>query len=428
MLPVTSFAEEEGSVTNSSRVIQWKWKAADPYFESRTDIDILSDLFVRMRKMYEKDGGKGKEAILAVDWSYKDPLHPSVDELQTELNGKALTDLKDAEGKVVRAAGQRLASFGEMARRTVRPMAASGSTQAFIWSDWQQGLTSRQQLSIGLGVYGNWGFSWPANRRIQYNRASADPDGKPWSEAKKYMYWNGERWTGPDVPDYVPTIPPERAVGPFIMNAEGVSRLWVRGLMADGPFPVHMEPFESPVPNLVFPKLKQPEARVFKNDMEARALPKDFPIVGTTYRFTEHFHYWTKLFTQCGDAASSFREMSEEHAKEKATSTDSAFGSVQAREVRARVVTKRLSRSRSRQTVQRGGAAAQLGFIANQEATPINSLTSAIGDSNRRPLSTRLLSMSNPPRVRSVRGRAQMFTPFQIPPPIGMPPSSANRN
>ena len=114
MLPVTSFAEEEGSVTNSSRVIQWKWKAADPYFESRTDTEILSDLFVRMRKMYEKDGGKGKDAILAVDWSYKDPLHPSVDELLTELNGKALGDVKDGEGKVIRAAGQRLASFGEM--------------------------------------------------------------------------------------------------------------------------------------------------------------------------------------------------------------------------------------------------------------------------------------------------------------------------
>ena len=109
------------------------------------------------------------------------------------------------------------------------------------------------------------------------------------------MYWDGQRWTGPDVPDYVPTIPPDRATGPFIMNVEGVSRLWVRGLMTDGPFPTHYEPFESPVTNPLFPKVRgNPVSRVFGNDFEIFGDAEEFPIVATTYRLVEHFHYWTK--------------------------------------------------------------------------------------------------------------------------------------
>ena len=252
------------------------WKAADPYFEAKTDIEILADLFMRMRKMYEKDGGKGKDPILAVDWSYKDPLASDASKrLLTELNGKALVDLKDAKA---RSSGPQGSSSPASARcgTTGRPTAACGSTPASTVRRATSPCVATTAIRPVSGVYGNWGFSWPANRRIQYNRASADPEGKPWSEAKKYMYWNGERWTGPDVPDYVPTIPPDRAVGPFIMNPEGVSRLWVRGLMADGPFPVHYEPFESPVGNLLFPKRQgQPGgARVQGRYGGASAMPR----------------------------------------------------------------------------------------------------------------------------------------------------------
>jgi formate dehydrogenase major subunit len=90
-----------------------------------------------------------------------------------------------------------------------------------------------------MNVFGSWGFAWPANRRILYNRASADVDGKPWSEQKKYVFWNGQRWGGADVPDFVPTVAPDRGTGPFIMNPEGVSRLFARGMMTEGPFPTH---------------------------------------------------------------------------------------------------------------------------------------------------------------------------------------------
>ncbi|ODT23397.1 MAG: formate dehydrogenase-N subunit alpha [Hyphomicrobium sp. SCN 65-11] len=387
MLPVTSFAEESGSLTNSSRCISWKWQAADPYHDSRTDVVILADLFNRIRKAYETQGGKGAEPLLAVDWSYKNPAEPSADELLKELNGKALVDLKDASGKVTRQAGSQLASFGEMRD--------DGSTDGAMWIYTgvygpAGNLSQRRDNAdpSGLGVYGNWGFSWPANRRIQYNRASADPEGKPWSERKKYMFWNGERWTGPDVPDYVPTIPPSQATGPFIMNPEGVSRLWVRGLMADGPFPVHYEPFESPVTNPVFPKLKgNPAARIFQRDRPSFGDAKEFPIVATTYRLVEHFHYWTKgVHMNAVVQPEFFVEMSEQLAAEKGIKHGgwvrvwSKRGSVKGKAV----VTKRLKPlTIDGRTVHTVGLPLNFGFIGvARKANPINGLTPPVGDAN----------------------------------------------
>lgn len=387
MLPVTSFAEEEGSFTNSSRCIQWKWPAADPYFESRKDIDILSDLFVRIRKLYETEGGTGKEPLMAIDWSYENPLEPQPDELLRELNGKALADVTDAEGNVIRRAGEQLAGFGEMRD--------DGSTDGSMWIYTgvygpKGNFAQRRDNDdpSGLGVFGNWGFSWPANRRIQYNRASADPQGKPWSETKKYMYWDGQRWTGPDVPDYVATVPPEQAAGPFIMNAEGVSRLWVRGLMADGPFPAHYEPFESPVKNPIFPAIRgNPAARVFNNDMEIFGESSEFSIVATTYRLTEHFHFWTKnVHTNAVLQPEAIVEMSEQLAKEKGIAMGQLVRIWSNRgEVKAKaVVTKRLVPLQvDGKTVHTIGLPLHFGFIGEtKKASPINSLTPPVGDAN----------------------------------------------
>jgi formate dehydrogenase major subunit len=387
MLPVTSFAEEEGSFTNSSRCIQWKWPAADAYFESRKDIDILSDLFTRIRKLYEAEGGSGKEPLMAIDWSYENPLEPKADELLRELNGKALADVTDAEGNVIRRAGEQLASFGEMRD--------DGSTDGSMWIYTgvygpKGNFAQRRDNSdpSGLGVFGDWGFSWPANRRIQYNRASADPQGKPWSEAKKYMYWDGKRWTGPDVPDYVATIPPEQATGPFIMKAEGVSRLWVRGLMADGPFPAHYEPFESPVKNPIFPAIRgNPAARVFNNDMEIFGDASEFSIVATTYRLTEHFHFWTKnVHTNAVLQPEAIVELSEQLAKEKGIAMGQMVRIWSNRgEVKAKaVVTKRLIPLQvDGKTVHTIGLPLHFGFIGEtKKASPINSLTPPVGDAN----------------------------------------------
>lgn len=387
MLPATSFVEEDGSLTNSSRNVTWKWQAADPYFESRRDIDILADLFLRLRKLYEKDGGKGVEPLMAVNWSYKNPAEPTADELLKELNGKALVDLKDAEGKVTRAAGQQLASFAEMRD--------DGSTNGVQWiytGIYGPGgnLAQRRDNSdpSGMNVFGSWGFCWPANRRILYNRASADPQGKPWSDAKKYVYWNGTRWTGADVPDFVPTIPPERGTGPFIMNPEGVSRLFARGFMADGPFPVHYEPFESPVPNPLYPKVRgNPVARVFKGDMEIFGDVKNFPIVATTYRLVEHFHYWTKsVHMNAVTQPEFFVEISEALAKEKGIKRGqmvrvwSNRGQVKGKAV----ITKRLKPLRiDGKMVHTVGLPLNFGFIGEtKKASPVNSLTPAVGDAN----------------------------------------------
>jgi formate dehydrogenase major subunit len=389
MLPVTSFAEESGSLTNSSRCISWKWQAADPYHDSRTDVVILADLFNRIRKLYETQGGKGAEPLLAIDWSYKDPHEPSVDELLRELNGKALADLVDASGKVTRRAGEQLASFGEMRD--------DGTTDGAMWIYTgvygpAGNLAQRRDNSdpSGLGVYGNWGFSWPANRRILYNRASADPSGKPWSEAKAYIYWDAaeKKWTGPDVPDFVATNAPENGSGPFIMNPEGVSRLWARGMMADGPFPAHYEPFEAPVENPVFPKVRgNPVARVFGNDFEIFGDAAEFPIVATTYRLTEHFHYWTKsVQINAVLQPESFIELSPQLAEEKGIRPGqhvriwSHRGQVKA----VAVVTKRLQPlSIGGKTVHTVGIPLHFGFIGlTKKASPVNSLTPPVGDAN----------------------------------------------
>jgi formate dehydrogenase major subunit len=240
----------------------------------------------------------------------------------------------------------------------------------------------------GMNVYGTWGFAWPANRRILYNRASADLDGKPWSDAKKYVFWDGQRWTGADVPDFVPTIPPDRGTMPFIMNPEGVSRLFARGFMAEGPFPTHYEPFESPVANVLFPKVRgNPAARVFKGDMEVFGDAKQFPYVATTYRLVEHFHFWTKtVHKNAVTQPEFFVEISEELAKEKSIKPGqmvrvwSNRGSVKGKAV----ITKRMMPLKvDGKTVYQVGLPLNFGFIGEtKKAVPVNALTPNVGDAN----------------------------------------------
>jgi formate dehydrogenase major subunit len=151
----------------------------------------------------------------------------------------------------------------------------------------------------GLGVYPNWAWSWPANRRVLYNRASCDPDGKPWDPERKQVWWNEvqQRWVGNDVPDFKIDSPPKDHMGPFIMNAEGVGRIFAPlAAFADGPFPEHYEPAESPVENALHPaQSKNPVSRRFQSTADKFGTPAEgYTIVCTTFRLTEHYHYWTK--------------------------------------------------------------------------------------------------------------------------------------
>jgi formate dehydrogenase major subunit len=292
-LPTTCFAEENGALVNSARWLQWHWKAAPPPGDAQSDIFIMAGLFHRLREMYRKDGGAFPDPLLNLTWDYIDPVDPDPEEMAKEMNGRALTDLKDAKGQTLVKAGQQLDGFAQLRD--------DGSTMSGCWifsgSYTEKGnQMARRDASDPreAGIAPNWAWAWPANRRILYNRASADPSGKPWNPAKSVIEWNGSKWVGLDVPDYTAAAPSEN-VGPFIMNNEGVGRLFALDQMVEGPFPEHYEPFESPSENVLHPKVRNnPAARVYADDRANFGTSTDFPYVGTTYRLTEQFHFWTK--------------------------------------------------------------------------------------------------------------------------------------
>jgi formate dehydrogenase major subunit len=299
-LPTSCFAEEEGSLTNSSRWLQWHWKGAEPPGEARSDLRIMAEIFTRMRAMYQTDGGAFADPIVNLSWPYAHPNDPTPQELAREFSGKALKDLADPKDatKVTRKAGEQLAGFAELRN--------DGSTASGCWifcGAWGPtgNLMARRDNSdpTGIGQTINWAFAWPANRRVLYNRASCDPSGKPYNRERSLISWNGTAWGGADIPDFKVDEDPTHGMGPFIMNPEGVARFFARGNMAEGPFPEHYEPFETPLAtNPLSPKepraLNNPAARVFDDDRKAFGKPAQFPHAATTYRLTEHFHYWTK--------------------------------------------------------------------------------------------------------------------------------------
>jgi formate dehydrogenase major subunit len=212
-----------------------------------------------------------------------------------EINGWAITDVKDEKDpkQIAVKAGGQLAKFLDTR--------ADGSTLSGNWlyigmyTD-AGNLTQRRVAAdpSGLGRYSQWAFNWPANRRIMYNRCSADAAGKPWDPRRAAVSWNGEKWVG-DVPDYKPDVAPDVGMGPFIMLPEGVARLFVTGQYVDGPFPEFYEPTESPIANPLHPKTStNPAVKKFQTPYDKYGDEKEYPIVCTTYRLTEHFHYWTK--------------------------------------------------------------------------------------------------------------------------------------
>lgn len=299
-LPTTCFAEERGSLVSSSRVLQWHWQGVEPPGKARSDIEIMSELFLRMKKAYVKDGGKFPDPIVNLTWPYAKPESPTPEELAMEFNGKALADVLDPKDptKVLAKKGEQLGSFALLRD--------DGSTASgnWIWcGSWTQAgnQMGRRDNSdpTGIGNTLNWAWAWPANRRVLYNRASADTKGKPFDPKRKLVAWNGATWSGPDVPDFKLDEDPANGMNPFIMNAEGVARFFARGQMNEGPFPEHYEPFENPVgKNLMHPNnpkaTSNPGARVFPGDRAQFGTHDEFPVVATTYRLTEHFHFWTK--------------------------------------------------------------------------------------------------------------------------------------
>jgi len=282
-LPGAGFAEKDGTFVNSARWLQWKNVAVPPPGQAKLDQEILARIFLKVRELYQKDGGKFPDPILNATWSYTNPLNPSLAEVAREINGRDLTT------------GQQLPGFAALKD--------DGTTLSGNWlycGSWTEAGPMMQRRGTedpsGLGVYPNWGWSWPANRRVLYNRASCDLAGNPWDPDRKQIWWSeaAQRWVGPDVPDIRADSPPKDHMGPFIMNPEGVGKLFAP--LNDGPFPEHYEPAESPVANALHPKEStNPVAKKFHSTLDKLGTPAEgYNIVCTTYRLTEHYHYWTK--------------------------------------------------------------------------------------------------------------------------------------
>jgi formate dehydrogenase major subunit len=293
MLPATHWIEKEGSFVNSGRWSQWKDQVLPPQGQSRHDHWILADLFDRVKKLYSSAGGKFPDAIKAMTLPYSNPVQPSFDELAREVNGKDLST------------GKQMSSFANLKD--------DGTTTAGNWiytsSYTEDGNNMKRRAGVqdpatndptGMGFYPGWAWSWPLNRRVLYNRASADLAGNPWDPKRPGIKWDGSKWTG-DVPDYPSTMKPltqdPTAWLPFIMNGEGTGRLFSSS-MVDGPFPEHYEPIESPIPNPLHES--QSESPVAFLYDQAAGRPNrfgkvaDYPFIATSYRLTEHEHYVTQ--------------------------------------------------------------------------------------------------------------------------------------
>jgi formate dehydrogenase major subunit len=308
LLPAACSYEKEGSVTNSSRWMQWRYKAVEPPGDAKDDNYILIRIMQELRKLYAA-GGPNADAITKLDWPYnpEDPELPR--KVAKEINGYNLTTGKLMANFVgllddgTTSCGNWLYSGSyvepenldayEKAHPELFPAGYVGLRAA------RRDITDTHPLSIldaagapvkiGLNTY--YGFAWPLNRRIIYNRASVDPDGKPWDTEHPVIKWDGAKWLG-DVADNA-AAPLSAAAGvlPFIMTHEGVGRLWGAGL-SDGAFPEHYEPWESPVANAMNNNpLAQfdPTFRIWEGGLDIKGSPVDFPIICTTFRVVEHW-------------------------------------------------------------------------------------------------------------------------------------------
>jgi formate dehydrogenase major subunit len=323
--PAAGHAEKEGAFTNTQRLLQWREKAVDPPGDARSDAWFIHQLALRLIAKAKESGDPLDEALRALDWWYpEDELgEPQMEAVLAEINGwytlehqenaqrptsnvQRPTTEQQNDGVVFGIDrdgnphhGPQVNGFAELK--------ADGSTATGAWiysgvlgRDGVNKANSRKSRDyLGHG----WGFAWPSDRRIIYNRASARPDGRPWSERKKLVWWDSEKWTGIDVPGFVkgkaPDYEPEVGAegldaipgdAPFILHEDGLGWIYVPKGLKDGPLPTHYEPLESPVRNELYSRDTNPPEHWFPRSENRFAPPGDskFPFVLTTYRLTEH--------------------------------------------------------------------------------------------------------------------------------------------
>jgi formate dehydrogenase major subunit len=389
LLPATHWIEKDGSFVNSGRWSQWKDQVLPPEGDARHDHWIMADLFARVKALYQQQGGAFVDPINALTLNYQDPRKPTLDEIAQEINGKDLTT------------GQRLSTFGALKD--------DGTT---ISGDWiyaghypESGNLTKRRDGVqdpqtndptGMGFYPHWAWSWPLNRRVLYNRASADPSGKPWDPSRAGIQWDpvAKMWKG-DVPDYPPTADPAdpKSPLPFIMNGEGTGRLFSNGV-ADGPFPEHYEPVESPIDNPLHPSVSATPVAFLYDSVAGRpnrfGTSADFPYVATSYRLTEHEHYVTQHIEHLVQLQpEAFVEIPAELAQEKGIKTGDHVRVSSRRgrlEVRA-VVTKRLGPlTIDGKKIYQIGIPIHWGFVGINSGQHwlANALTPFVGDASSR--------------------------------------------
>ena len=385
-LPSSCFAEENGSIVNSGRWLQWHFKGAEPPGEALHDGVILAGIFLRLREMYAKEGGANPEPVLNMAWNYTDPEDPAAEEMAKEGNGYALADVFDDQGRQILKKGQLLDNFGQL--RDDGTTASFCWVYAGCWTEKGNQMANRDNTDAGLGNTPGWSWAWPQNRRILYNRASADEHGEPWDPEREVLRWNGQRWQGCDVADYS-AAPPDSGVGPFIMNQEGLGRLFCTDKMTDGPFPEHYEPVESPLSHnpLNGKVLHNPAMRLFEVDRQRMGTADEFPYVATTYSLTELFRHWTKHARLNAIAQpEQFVEIGEALAQQKGiragdvVKISSKRGYIKAKAV----VTKRLrTLTVAGRAVETIGVPCHWGFEGTtQKGFMANILTPHVGDAN----------------------------------------------
>jgi formate dehydrogenase major subunit len=299
MLPAAVSVEKEGSITNSGRWMQWRYQGPKPLGNSKPDGDILMSLGHKLKAAY-KDGGVFPEPILNLKWDYETDGVYDPHKVAKEINGYFLKDV-EIKGKMYKQ-GTLVPSFAFLQ--------ADGSTSSGNWlycnSYTEKGnmaaRRSAKDAPNNIGLYPEFSWCWPVNRRIIYNRASVDLKGQPLDEKRWVIKWTGEKWIG-DVPDggWPPldslSQPNPKSKYPFIMRKYGHAQIFGPGL-ADGPFPEHYEPLECPVEkNYLNPIMVNPTAAVYSSKADAHATcdPR-YPYVGTTYRVSEHWQ--TGLMTR----------------------------------------------------------------------------------------------------------------------------------
>jgi formate dehydrogenase-N alpha subunit len=393
LLPAVGSYEKEGSVTNSGRWMQWRYKCADGPGDAKADSDIMNELMINLRELYLKDSAApNREAIINLTWYYGDNVDPR--EVAKEVNGYYMSG--DNKGKLV-------SSFSNLKN--------DGSTSSGNWlycgsyvepadeptAPIPGNRASRRNLDdspYNIQLYPKWAWCWPVNRRIIYNRASVDLNGEPWDKEHPVIKWDSvnAKWLG-DVPDGGGKPMAEGGYYPFIMRSTGLAQIFggVVGpretSLADGPFPEHYEPWESPLDaNPMSGTMNDPVIKIWR-PLE-QSSPDKYPIAATTYRVVEHWQagqmtrnlpWLVELMPEM------FVELSEQLAAEKGIANgdmvviENKRGSIKA----VALVTKRFQPFQlNGKTVHQIGMVWHYGYAGLSTGDSANLLTPSVGDPN----------------------------------------------